>query len=370
MKYLNETNFSHGQAEKIGVLVANLGTPDDCDKKSVRRYLKQFLSDPRVVEAPRWLWWLFLNVILLNTRPKRTAKAYQSIWQENGSPLFNISKKQAEKLQQTLNTSHAQQPYHVELAMTYGKPSIESALLKLKQAGATKLLVLPLYPQYSGSTCAAVFDAVVDVLKTWRRIPEMRFINHYHDHPDYIDALAQSIKNHWATHQQAEKLVMSFHGIPQEYLENGDPYFCECHKTARLLANKLGLNEQQWIITFQSRLGPKQWLKPYTDLTLADLASQQGVKSVDIVCPGFSADCLETLEEIAIENKETFISNGGEQYHYIPCLNDEPKHIDMMQNLVDQHAGSWLQGIDNANQNKAQSQQRADSLTQALKDNA
>ncbi len=348
MKYLNETPPTTERKNKIGVLLTNLGTPDDCDIKSVRRYLKQFLSDPRVVEAHPVLWWLFLNVILLNTRPKKTAAAYQSVWSKEGSPLLKISVQQAEALHKQLQNKQSQDKqlqdnvgednYHVELGMSYGKPSIPSAMLKLKEAGCTKLIILPLYPQYSGSTTAATFDAVANELKTWRQIPELRMINNYYNHELYIEALAASIKKFWVNNTQAEKLIMSFHGIPQEYIDNGDPYYFECHKTAQLLAQKLKLNDEQWMLTFQSRLGPKQWLEPYTDLTLKDLAAIKNIKSVQIVCPGFSADCLETLEEIAIENKHTFISNGGEQYAYIPCLNDDENHIKMMADLINKHS--------------------------------
>ena len=341
MNYLNQTPPTSIPKTRIGVLLANLGTPDDCDVKSVRRYLKQFLSDPRVVEAHRVLWWLFLNIVLLNTRPKKTAAAYRSIWGEDGSPLLKISEQQSKALQLKLDKQFGNDLYHVELGMSYGKPSIASAMQRLKQAGCTKLVVLPLYPQYSGSTSAAVFDAVADEMKTWRQIPELRMINHYYDHSAYIDALAESIKNYWASKSQAEKLIMSFHGIPQEYIDKGDAYYFECQQTAKLLALKLNLNEDQWMLTFQSRLGPKQWLSPYTDLTLKDLAKNQNIKSVQIVCPGFSADCLETLEEIAIENKQTFISNGGTDYNYIACLNDDEQHIAMMAELIEHHSTAW-----------------------------
>ncbi|MBL7003084.1 MAG: ferrochelatase, partial [Gammaproteobacteria bacterium] len=324
MKYLNESNSTPSTNNGIGILLVNLGTPDGYDTPSVRRYLKEFLSDPRVVEAPKVAWWLFLNLILLNTRPKKSAKAYQTVWTNQGSPLLNISNKQSLALQQQLDTDFGQGTYNVELGMCYGSPSIPSAMLKLKQAGANKLLVLPLYPQYSATTTAAVFDAVSNQLKTWRVIPEFRMVNHYYSHNDYINALAKSIKDFWSTHPPAEKLIMSFHGIPQEYIDKGDPYANECKITADLLAKKLNLNPDQWMLTFQSRLGPKQWLEPYTDLSLADLAKNKGVKSVQMVCPGFSVDCLETLEEIAMENKDTFIENGGEHYEYIDCLNETP----------------------------------------------
>ena len=336
MKYINNVQPETKPKERSGVLLANLGTPDDCDVKSVKRYLKQFLSDPRVVEANPIAWWLFLNIILLNTRPKKTAAAYQAIWTDEGSPLLKISEKQTEALQNTLNKQYGEKHYIVELGMTYGNPSIPQALNNLKQAECTKLIVLPLYPQYSGSTTAATFDAVSKELNTWRQIPELRTINNYYDHHSYINSLAASITTYWAENTQAEKLIMSFHGIPQEYIDNGDAYYYECQQTAELLAKRLQLNENQWILTFQSRLGPKKWLSPYTDLTLKELAVKKNVKSVQIVCPGFSADCLETLEEIAIENKDTFLSNGGERYDYIPCLNDDDNHINMMHDLITQ----------------------------------
>lgn len=345
MTYLNNTPPTIKSNNKIGVLLVNLGTPDDCDVKSVRRYLKQFLSDPRVVEAHPVLWWLFLNVILLNTRPKKTAAAYQSIWSEEGSPLLKISMQQSKALQINLNQKYGENLYCVELGMTYGKPSVSTAMLNLKNAGCTKLIVLPLYPQYSGSTTAATFDAVSHEMKKWRQIPELRMINHYYDHPAYIDALAVSIKQFWTNNKQADKLIMSFHGIPQEYIDNGDAYYFECQQTAKLLAKRLQLNDEQWMLTFQSRLGPKKWLTPYTDLTLKDLAANKNVSSVQIICPGFSADCLETLEEIAIENKHVFISNGGKEYDYIPCLNEHKNHIKMMQQLIHQHSNTWFEKL-------------------------
>lgn len=342
MKYLNNTPPHQKPKEHIGVLLANLGTPDDCDIKSVKRYLKQFLSDPRVVEANPVIWWLFLNIILLNTRPKKTAAAYQAIWTEEGSPLLKISERQAASLQLKLNRKYGDKHCIVELGMTYGNPSIPAAMQKLKQAGCTKMVVLPLYPQYSGSTTAASFDAIANELKTWRQIPELRTINNYYDHPNYIDALAASIKTYWVKNTQAEKLIMSFHGIPEEYIDNGDAYYFECQQTATLLAKKLKLKDEEWMLTFQSRVGPKQWLKPYTDLTLKELASKHNVKSVQLICPGFSVDCLETLEEIAMENKETFLTNGGKEYDYIPCLNDSDNHINMMEDLIQKYTQSWL----------------------------
>ncbi|MCK5669577.1 MAG: ferrochelatase, partial [Gammaproteobacteria bacterium] len=261
--------------------------------------------------------------------------AYRKIWTESGSPLLAISKKQAAAIQKFLD-DHATEKFHVELAMRYGNPSIQSGLKKLQQANAKRIIILPLYPQYSASTTASTFDAVADILKTWRNIPEIHQVKHYHDRPDYIDALAESITEHWQQTKRAEKLLFSFHGIPKAYFDAGDPYYCECHKTARLVAEKLKLDEEEWMLTFQSRFGPKEWLKPYTDITLKELASQ-GIKNVDVVCPGFSADCLETLEEINIRYRETFLTAGGENFIYIPALNDRPAHINALTNIILNH---------------------------------
>lgn len=337
----NTTDYRHDTPECVGVLLTNLGTPDSAGRSDVRRYLKEFLWDQRVVEIPRIAWWFVLNLIILNTRPKRSSAAYAKVWTDEGSPLLVISKKQAKALQAALESQLSGQ-VKVELAMRYGNPSIAAGLDKLRQAGARRILVLPLYPQYSASTTASTFDAVTNEIQRWRWIPELRFINHYHDNKGYISALASGIRRYWAEHGQPAKLVMSFHGIPKEYFTAGDPYFCECHKTARLLADELDLSDEQWQLTFQSRLGPKEWLTPYTDKTLESLA-REGVKKVHVICPGFSADCLETLEEIAMENKEVFIQAGGEDYAYIPCLNDDSEHIDMLSELLLRHAQGWLE---------------------------
>ncbi len=339
LKIKNEPDYSHLEEERIGILLTNLGTPDSCEPADVRRYLKEFLWDPRVVEVPRLAWWFVLNFIILNTRPKRSAAAYKKVWTEEGSPLLTISQQQAESLQHALDQQYPDR-FKVVLAMRYGQPSIQDGLEKLRQAGARRLLVFPLYPQYSASTTASTFDAVTTEFQHWRWLPEMRFINHYHDDERYIETLAQSVRDFWREHGKPEKLVMSFHGVPKDYLLKGDPYHCECHKTGRLLAEKLELDAEDWQLTFQSRLGPKEWLKPYTDHTL-EAMGKAGVKNVQVVCPGFSADCLETLEEIAMENRETFLQAGGEQYEYIPCLNSRDTHIDMMLKLVEQHAAGW-----------------------------
>ena len=305
--------------------------------------MKQFLWDRRVVEMPRVIWWLILNLVILNTRPRRSARAYRQIWREQGSPLLNISRRQAAGLRRQLQL---QQPdIQVELAMRYGRPGIADGLHRLYQRGVRRILLLPLYPQYSATTTASTFDAVSDVFKTWRWIPELRTINHYHDHAAYIAVLRHRVETFWQRHGRAEKLIFSFHGIPQAYFEAGDPYHCECQKTARLLATALELDERQWMVTFQSRLGPKQWLQPYTDTSLKQLA-HDGCQSVQVICPGFSADCLETLEEIALANRKVFMQAGGLEYGYIPCLNDDERHIQMLADLALQHLAGWLERPD------------------------
>ncbi len=330
--YIGNRDFKHDSESCTGVLVTNLGTPDAPTPSALRRYLGEFLADPRVIEAPRFIWWFILHGVILRRRPKHSATAYKKIWTESGSPLLAISKRQAAAIQKYLD-EHTADKFHVKLAMRYGKPSIRSGLKKLQQANAKTIIVIPLYPQYSASATASTFDAVADVLKTWRDIPELHLVKHYHDIPDYIDALAESMNEHWQQNHRAEKLLFSFHGIPKAYFDAGDPYYCECHKTARLVAEKLNLNEEEWILTFQSRFGPKEWLKPYTDVTLKELAST-GTKNVDIICPGFSADCLETLEEINMRYRDLFLQAGGEKFSYIPALNDRPSHIHALANII------------------------------------
>lgn len=341
MKNHVANGFDHASPETIGVLLTNLGTPDQPDKKSVRKFLKEFLWDRRVVEAPRLAWWLVLNFIILNTRPARSSKAYQKVWTGQGSPLMTISKELHEALRTALEGSGKV----IALGMRYGSPSLADGLETLREQRASRILVLPLYPQYSATTTATTFDAVAEELRGWRRIPEMRFVNHYHDHPKYIDALCQSIQIHWSQHGQAEKLLMSFHGIPRDYFEKGDHYHCECHKTGRLVAEQLGLQQDQWALTFQSRLGPKKWLQPYTDKTIGQLA-KSGARSLQVICPGFSVDCLETLEEVAMENKDIYMEHGGERYQYIPCLNASSQHVEMMLSLINTHTGGWASSSD------------------------
>jgi ferrochelatase len=345
MKFTSSPNFTHNQADKIGVLITNLGTPNAPTKQALRPYLKEFLSDPRVVEIPRLLWWLILNVVILNIRPKRSAKSYATVWQDQGSPLLIHTQNQAKALQQKLKSQWGD-GIVVDFAMRYGQPAIADRLDSMLQQGVRKLVVLPLYPQYCASTTASTFDAVAADFKSRRWIPELRFITQYCDNALYIQAVADKIRQHWLDNPQADKLIFSYHGIPKRYLTNGDPYHCQCHKTSRLVAENLGLDKSQYLTCFQSRFGREEWLQPYTDKTLMTLP-QQGVKSVQIVCPGFSADCLETIEEIGEENREYFLQAGGERYEYIPALNSDPSHIEMMANLVTDNFHGWMPMIDN-----------------------
>ncbi len=344
-KVISDKSFFHGKAESIGVLLVNLGTPDEPTTASVRKYLAEFLADPRVIEIPRFAWLPILYGLILPKRPAKSAENYKKIWLDQGSPLLHYSQRQADLLQQEIK-SRINGPVHIELAMRYGNPNIKTALTTLKEKGVHRLLVLPLYPQYSATTTATSFDAINKVLKTWRWIPEMRYIMQYHDAPSYIDALAESVNTHWNKEGQNDVLLMSFHGLPKRNLDLGDPYFCQCHKTGRLLAEKLGLQEGQWRLTFQSRFGKAEWLKPYTESTLKCLP-KKGVKSVDVMCPGFPADCLETLEEINMENRGYFMAAGGEEYSYIPALNDASSHINALADLVQQHTQGWKEADPN-----------------------
>ncbi len=340
MKYIGEPNYQHGSESKLGILLVNLGTPDSTEVSSVRRYLKQFLSDPRVVEVARPLWWLILNGIILRFRPAKTAEAYKTVWDPDlGSPLLSIGKSQASAIQREIS-QFIPAGASVSLAMRYGNPSIATALEDLREANVRRLLVLPLYPQYSGSTVGSVFDEVTRQLSRTRWIPEMRFINQYFEDNDYIEALADSVRDSWKENGKGEKLIMSFHGIPQRYRTSGDPYFCQCQATARLLAMALSLQPADYQVVFQSRFGREPWLQPYCDKTLQELPSN-GTKSIDLICPGFSADCLETIEEINVENREIFLDNGGERFHYISALNDRPLHISSLCKLLQQHASGW-----------------------------
>jgi len=336
------TKQSDGSRAPLGVLLVNLGTPDSPSVADVRRYLREFLWDPRVVELARPIWWLVLNLVILTTRPKRSAKAYAKVWTDAGSPLLVISKKQQAALQARLDAQGGL-PVTAVLAMRYGQPGIASGLEALRDAGVKRVLVLPLYPQYSATTTAAIVDAVADELRHWRELPELRFVNDYHRHPAYISALADSVRRYWSVHGEPDKLLLSFHGIPQDYVDAGDPYATQCYKTAELLVAALELPADRWQLSFQSRLGPKQWLQPYTDHTLEALAAE-GVRNIHVLCPGFSVDCLETLEEVAMENRDIFLAAGGKHYGYIECLNDHASHTQLFAELVAQHTRGWDDG--------------------------
>lgn len=339
MKFKSSPDFSHQQNDKIGVLITNLGTPKEPNAKQLRIYLKEFLSDPRVVEKPRVLWWFVLNFIILSIRPRRSAKAYRSVWTDQGSPLMFHTQHQAEALRKNL---HDEWGNHLitDFAMRYGSPSIDEVVDNMLRHGVRKLLVLPLYPQYSAPTVASTFDALAEAFKKRRWLPELRFITHYHDFEPYIQSAADHIRHHWQAHGRADKLIFSYHGLPESYLQRGDPYHCECYKTSRLIAEQLALQPDEYLTTFQSRFGPEEWLKPYTDETLKALPGQ-GCKSVQIFCPGFAADCLETIEEIGVENRAYFLSSGGERYEYIDALNAEPRHIDALGRLIRLHLQGW-----------------------------
>lgn len=343
MNYQGEPNYKHGSSERLGVLLLNLGTPDAPEAPALRRYLKQFLSDPRVIELPKWKWWPILYGVVLRTRPAKSAAAYRTIWDYHGegAPLLTISREQQKGLQARLSEEMAG-PVTVALAMRYGNPSVASALAELREAGCRRVVMLPLYPQYAGPTTASTLDAVFSELMSWRWVPELRTINQYHRDPGYIDAMAASIQEHFDAHGKPDKLIMSYHGEPESYLLNGDPYHCQCHITSRLVAERLGLSEDDYLVTFQSRFGPEEWIKPYTDETIKALPGQ-GVKHVAVVCPGFSADCLETIEEIDVENREYFEEAGGETYHYIPALNERDDHLDALAALVLQHTQGWVE---------------------------
>jgi ferrochelatase len=346
MAYQTEPSYSHGSPEKTGILLVNLGTPDAPTPQAVRRYLKEFLGDPRVVEIPRALWWLILNGIILNTRPKKSAAKYASVWMKEGSPLRVHTEKQSALLQGYLG-ERSKAPFVVDYAMRYGNPSIPAVLRKLKEQNCQRILIVPMYPQYAASTTATVNDIVFAEMQQMRNTPALRTIKHFHDHSGYIKALANNINDYWMKHGRPEKLLMSFHGLPQYTLEKGDPYHCECLKTSRLLAEELGLKPEQYAISFQSRFGTAKWLQPYTTATLKEWGKQK-TKRVDVVCPGFVADCLETLEEIAQEGKEDFQHAGGSEYHYIPCLNTRDDWMHALTDLVLDNLQGWLATADAA----------------------
>jgi ferrochelatase len=354
MTYFTEPDFRHGQypsglvsisaAAKAGVLLINLGTPAAPTAAALRPYLKQFLSDTRVVEIPRAIWWLILNGIILNTRPKKSAAKYASIWTADGSPLKVHTERQAKLLKGWLG-ENLPAPVRVEYAMRYGTPGIAETMAKMKAEGCERILLLPAYPQYAGSSTATAFDDAYRWLLKTRSQPEIRTVKHYHDHPAYIRALATNIREDWQKNDRPDVLVISFHGVPRYTLDKGDPYHCECRKTGRLLAEALGLDATQYRITFQSRFGRAEWLRPYTDATLAELG-KQGVGRVDVVAPGFTSDCLETLEELAMEGRETFLHAGGKAFRYIPALNEHPAWIAALGEIAQSHLHGWVAAVD------------------------
>jgi ferrochelatase len=331
MKFIGEENFKHQNRQKIGILICNLGTPESYQTKDVRKFLRQFLSDGRVIEIPKIIWWFILNGIILTLRPSKSAKLYKSVWTKEGSPLLVFSKKLIEKLKLVTNDD-----CEVELAMRYGNPNMEEALLSLKNKNCRKLIVLPMFPQYSGTTTGSIFDEVTRVLSKWRWVPSLNFINSYHDNDYYINALADSVSTHLQKNTP-QKIIFTYHGIPKRNFDLGDPYQCYCQKTTRLVAEKLNLKEDEYMTTFQSRFGPAEWLKPYTSDTMEELP-KKGIKNILVVAPAFSVDCLETIEEIDEENKEIFLNSGGQNFTYVPCLNDSDGHVNFLKQLIDKHA--------------------------------
>ncbi len=339
MPFRKEPPHTHGAIAKSAVVLVNLGTPDAPTRAAVRRYLKQFLSDPRVVEIPRAVWKLILHLLILPFRSGKSAEKYAMIWTREGSPLKVYTARQAAKLAELLG-ERGHEDVEVAMAMRYGSPALPEVLDELKAKGVDRIVVLPAYPQYSGTTTASIWDAVYAHYAQVRNIPELRLVKHYHDHEGYIEALADSVLEYWEAHGRGDKLVMSFHGVPRRTLTLGDPYYCECQRTARLLAARLRLSPEQYLVTFQSRFGRAEWLQPYTAPTVQQLA-REGVKRIDVMCPGFTSDCLETLEEINMEVRHEFESNGGQEYHYIPCLNDNPAWITGLAEIAEQHLIGW-----------------------------
>jgi ferrochelatase len=336
--YVGTKDYSHGSPSRAGVLLVNLGTPDAPTPAAVRRYLAEFLSDPRVIEMPRALRWLVLHGIILRTRPRRSAHAYAKVWTPDGSPLMVESRKLAAALSSRLHDSRRDQ-VRVELAMTYGNPSIADALARLRRDGVQRLLVLPMYPQYSATTTASVFEHVTKELSRWRWIPELRFVSQYWDVDAYVSALAASIETHWQSHGR-KHLLFSFHSIPKRYFAAGDPYHCYCQATTRRIVARLGLADGDWSLGFQSRFGREEWLKPYVDGLLHEYA-HKGPKKITVVCPGFATDCLETLEEICMQNRDMFLSHGGEAFDYVPCLNSSEAQVALYEHLVAKNTQGW-----------------------------
>jgi len=341
--YWGRDDYRHAEAPRAGVLLINLGTPDAPTPRALRRYLGEFLADPRVIELPAPLRRLLLHGIILRVRPRASARAYRSIWTDRGSPLLVHSR----ALEQAVRDALAVRmpgPVSVALAMRYGEPRIDQAVRLLMDAGVERLFVLPLYPQYSGATTASAMDAVGATLRRLRRVPALRVLDHYHDHPHYIDAIADSVKANWGENGRSERLLFSFHGMPRATLTAGDPYHCQCQHTARLVAQALGIARSEWAIAFQSRFGRLPWLQPDTRETLTGWA-RAGVESVSVVCPGFAVDCLETLEEIALRYREDFLAAGGRRFDYVPALNASPAHAQALAALVARETAGWPEAL-------------------------
>jgi ferrochelatase len=338
MRFYPEPTHTHGSSAQTAIVLVNLGTPDEPTAPAVRRFLKEFLSDPRVVEIPKLVWWGILHAFILPFRSKKSAEKYASIWTKEGSPLKTHTQKQSVLLRGMLGQRGHQ--VLVTYAMRYGNPSVPHVLAKLKEAGCERILIIPAFPQYSATTTASLFDAISAHYAHVRNVPELRFVKHYHDHGAYIQALKESVLAYWTMYGRPQKLVMSFHGVPKRTLLLGDPYHCECHKTARLLAIQLGLKEEDYVVTFQSRFGKAEWLQPYTAPTLTKLG-KSGIKRVDVMCPGFPSDCLETLEEIAMEAKRDFLTAGGKEFHYIPCLNENSYWIQALTEIAELEMMGW-----------------------------
>lgn len=352
-----ESDYQHGSPGNTGILLINLGTPDAPTPAALRPYLKEFLSNRRVIEVPRLIWWPILHGFILPFRPKQSAEKYALIWTSEGSPLKVHTERQTALLAEMLHKTVSNKLV-VEYAMNIGNPSVASVMNKMKSAGCDRILIVPLFPQYAASSTAAAMDAVFAALNQMRNMPAIRTVKQYHDHPGYITALAQNIRDYWEQHGQPDKLIISFHGVPRRNLDKGDPYFCFCQKTGRLLAEALNLELSQYQVCFQSRFGRAQWLQPYTAETLENLGKSQ-TRRVDIVCPGFVSDCLETLEEIAIEGKKIFIEAGGKEYHYIPCLNERTDWIAALAEIVQSNLQGWLESGSASPEELEQSRVRA-----------
>jgi protoporphyrin/coproporphyrin ferrochelatase len=342
MRYISSPDFHRDGAERIGILLVNSGTPATPEPADVRKFLAGLLGDPRVVELPRLLWLPFLHGLVLPWRPRRSAAKYRKIWTPHGSPLLNLSVRLKDELTGKL-AQRMLAPLSIELGMLYGgDPSVPQALTRLRESGAQRILVVPLFPQYCGATTGSVYDQVNAELRRWRWLPELRYVAEYHDYPGYIDALRTSVEQHWEREGRTQHLLISFHGIPERYFHKGDPYFCKCQKTARLLADELLLKDDEWSVSFQSRFGPDGWLRPYTSKVLEEMP-ERGIRRISVICPGFAVDCLETLEEIDMENRERFTSAGGDHFQYVPALNARIEHARFLADLIAQHCQGWTQ---------------------------